>query len=191
MKNKKSLKQYNNIYYSRKGDQGYTCLISGEKVAKSDTRIMAYGSVDELIAFVSLLYNNIQNNEIKEHLLFIMNKLMNVACQLASNNDKLAKKLPDIKKEDVEKLENFINLLTKELPLLKDFILPIGSTLISYAHICRTVCRRCETIIVKLTHEKSVDPHILSFINRLSSYFFILARYLAYMHNIKETTWSK
>lgn len=189
MKNKKHLKQSKLKIYTKKGDNCNTYLLSGERVSKVHPRIEAYGSIDELMSFIGLLHSNIKKKEIKSQLLFILNKLMNICCQLANENNN--NNLPDISYNDVKKIENFINTLDEKLPVLKNFILPIGNSNVCYAHICRTICRRAERNIVNLAQQHNISKHILSFVNRLSDYFFILARYIAFTNKIKEILWEK
>lgn len=171
--------------YTKTGDKGETSLLSGGRVSKSDQRINAYGSIDELNSFIGLLAAyTIQKNH-KEFLLFIQNKLYNIGAQLAVRG-KIKFKIPELKPSDVKKIETEIDFLNTQLPPLKVFIIPGGNKEVAQCHICRSVCRRAEREVVKLSINEEVDVIIINFINRLSDYFFVLARKLALESNIDE-----
>lgn len=156
--------------YTKTGDDGYTSLASGTRVKKDDERVEIYGTIDELNSFVGLLYSFIE----KEELLEIQRILFYIGGYYASENTLS----PFINEEIIEHLESHIIKLENSLPLLRSFILPGGSKEASICHICRTVCRRAERRMVsyKFSTESSEPNLNCIFINRLSDYFFLLAR---------------
>lgn len=176
--------------YTKTGDKGKTSLLGGEKIAKSDTQIEAYGNVDELNAFVGLLQNQSGITSSKENqLIWIQENLFSIGSLLACSTDFKGIRLPEISITHIRKLETWIDKYEENLPELNSFILPGGHPTVSTCHICRTVCRRAERSIIKLSIHKEIDENITSFINRLSDYFFILARKISNDLNLDETPW--
>ena len=175
--------------YTKKGDSGHTSLIDGQIVNKHNLSVDAYGTVDELNSFLGLLKDYIKDETIKDILNNIQPKLFSIGSILASgkNQDMLEK--VKIEKKDVKYIEFHIDSMNNELPELKNFIIPGGHKISSYSHVCRSICRRAERRISELNNEQSVDPIILSYINRLSDFFFVLSRYLMYSDKIEETRW--
>lgn len=177
--------------YTKTGDKGKTGLIGGTKVFKSDLRIEAYGTIDELNAWVGYIIDYINdfsaNNTLKE----IQDRLFTIGSSLACDPEKETKlSIPDLHEEDVKRLEKEIDTMNETLPEMKHFILPGGHAAVSVTHITRCVCRRAERCCVSLTTQKSnVDPLIIKYLNRLSDYLFVLARYVSKIHNIREVTW--
>jgi cob(I)alamin adenosyltransferase len=176
--------------YTKTGDTGTTSLIGGKRVQKFHERIEAYGTVDELISHVGLLRDQINENSIKEKLLFIQDKLMTCATILATDCEGCNLKLPVLIDSDIEKLENEIDEMEKQLEPLHSFVLPGGNIVVSQAHICRTVCRRAERYSLALSQNYKVDELVIKFLNRLSDYLFVTARYISKLQNAEETAWS-
>ena len=174
--------------YTRKGDAGTTSLIGGTQVAKFHYRIDAYGSMDELNAQVGMLRDSIDDEKIREFLYGIQNKLFTIGSILASDG-RNQMKLPEIEEKDVQEIEEAIDEADQELPPLKNFILPGGHPVVSYCHIARTVCRRAERKTVQLNENERVNPLIITYLNRLSDYFFMLARLTAKRLGVEEVTW--
>lgn len=174
--------------YTRKGDAGTTSLIGGTQVAKFHYRIAAYGSTDELNAQVGAVRDAIEDSQIRDFLYTIQNNLFIIGSILASDG-RNQMKLPEIGENDVEVLEKEIDQIEQQLPALRNFILPGGHSLISHCHIARTVCRRAERKTVQLNENERVNPMIITYLNRLSDYFFVLARLMAQKLGIKEVTW--
>ena len=174
--------------YTKKGDAGKTSIIGESNIYKDDIRIEAYGTIDELNSYLGLLrsFESSKFSEQKKEIIFIQNCLFNIGTSLASKNNNL-KSLPS--SQDVVKIEKFIDKMDSFLPPLKSFILPGGCLWNSYAQISRSVCRRAERRVISLSCEKKVDSIILIFINRLSDYLFVLARYIAHINNIEEIKW--
>jgi cob(I)alamin adenosyltransferase len=177
--------------YTRTGDKGITTLANGKKVVKSDLLIEAYGTVDELIAYVGLLRDQDIQADIKNMLIMIQDKLMICAAILASAGEKESAAKLSITDEDIKALENAIDLMENELPALTSFVLPGGHSISSMAHITRTVCRRAERRIVEVTLKHFVPDNVLQYINRLSDYFFVLSRKLLIDNQGIELKWNK
>lgn len=176
--------------YTRKGDSGTTALIGGKIVSKSCVRVESYGLVDELNSFVGHLYDQIEDTENKSFLYGILNKLFLIESHLAVAPEAADKKFfADITASDSTTIEIEIDRLNENLPELTHFILPAGHKLVSLAHICRTVCRRAERNILRLHETEPVDAEILKYINRLSDYFFVLARALASQFGASDKHW--
>lgn len=175
--------------YTKTGDKGETGLFGGKRVSKSDLRVEAYGSIDELNAFIGQLKDLIPNlTEITPVLSIIQDRLFTVGAYLASDPEK-NKVTPDLLPEDLDLLEQSIDHMEAALPPLKNFILPGGHPAVSAAHICRTVCRRAERVIVALHQIDPVKPEVLEYINRLSDYFFVAGRKIALDLQIQEILW--
>lgn len=179
------------ILYTATGDKGQTSLVGGRRVAKDDVRLEAYGTVDELNAFIGQL-DNLHNipSGMKDFLRVIQNKLFNIGSYLATETP-AGTPAKGLDKEDVERIERAIDELDAELPPLSNFVLPGGSRISSMAHVCRTVARRCERRIVTLSGVCGIDPNVLTYVNRLSDYFFALARFNNIHNQIEENFWDK
>ena len=175
--------------YTKKGDSGHTSLIDGQIVNKHNLSVDAYGTVDELNSFLGLLKDYIKDEKIKDILNNIQPKLFSIGSILASGKNQNMLEKVKIEKKDVKYIESHIDSMNNELPELKNFIIPGGHKISSYSHVCRSICRRAERRISELNNEQSVDPNILSYINRLSDFFFVLSRYLMYSDKIEETRW--
>ena len=167
-----------------------TSLIGGTRVPKSDERIDAYGTVDELNAHIGLLRAMDAAAEFTALLHFAQDRLFVIGSILANDPQKSSFKLPSIDQQDIEKLESSIDELEQALPPLKNFILPGSNLANAQAHVCRVICRRAERKIVALHIENTLDPVILTFINRLSDWFFVLARILCLREDSEEITWN-
>lgn len=180
-----------NITYTRTGDEGKTSLIGGLRVAKYDDRVEAYGTVDELSAFIGVLYDQEGvTAEMKTVLDSVQNKLFTIESHFAlDENSEVKKMIPVLDVEDVAFLEHEIDVMNAQLPELKSFVIPGGNIKASYAHVCRTVCRRAERLGWRLAAQHPVDLVDLKFLNRLSDYFFVLARFFGFLDNIDETNW--
>jgi cob(I)alamin adenosyltransferase len=176
--------------YTKTGDTGTTSLIGGKRVQKFHERIEAYGTVDELISHVGLLRDQIANNNLKEKLLFIQDRLMTCATILATDCEGCNLKLPVLTDSDIEKLETEIDEMEKQLEPLHSFILPGGHPISSQAHICRTICRRAERHALALSQNYKVDELVIKFLNRLSDYLFVTARFISKLHNVTEIPWN-
>ncbi len=178
--------------YTKKGDQGTTCLISGETVDKHHTRLESYGTLDELNSFIGYARSELKNLPKVDSILFeIQNDLFNVGSQLANTDAKLQATLPNISDKDILKLETCIDELTEELPPLKNFILPGGTKASGLLHISRTICRRAERLIIRLKAEQNnINPLFIQYINRLSDLLFVMARYTNKNQNVPDVEWT-
>ena len=159
--------------YTKKGDRGDTSLIGGERVRKCDARVEAYGTLDELSAFVGVLHDQCADNaELQAKLMHIQRNLFTVEAVLACSESHTVEGL---KKEEVKGLELAIDAIEKLLPPLRSWVIPGGDLAASYCHVCRTICRRAERRAVEI----GATGTELQYLNRLSDYFFVLARKLA------------
>lgn len=163
--------------YTKTGDAGKTSLVGGTRVEKFHIRLNAYGTIDELNSFVGSLICEVKDEDDLNILSFIQHKLFTVGSYLATETENMPPKAASIiKNEDIARLENEMDKIDSGLPSLKRFILPGGNEAAARAHICRSVCRRAERCIYIVKQELPVDDQILKFVNRLSDYFFLLAR---------------
>lgn len=180
-----------NITYTKTGDRGETSLIGGKRVPKYDDRVEAYGTVDELSAFIGVL-NDLDGvtEAIRETLSVVQNKLFVLESHFAlDKSSEVSKMIPLLEDADVAFLERRIDAMNAELPELKAFVIPGGNRRASMAHVCRTVCRRAERQGWRLASHEEVDAIDLRYLNRLSDYFFVLARYFDFLSNGHETCW--
>jgi len=182
--------------YTKTGDKGTTALFGGTRVAKHHIRIESYGSIDELNSWLGLIRDqNIDANS-KKTLITIQDKLFTVGAILATDPDKSILKngkerlnIPKIESTDIELLEKEMDAMEESLPPMTHFILPGGHTTVSYCHIARTVCRRAERLTSHLYENEPFDDRVLSYINRLSDYLFVLARKLSVGLEAEEIKW--
>lgn len=178
--------------YTKTGDKGMTSLIGGERVFKCDERVEAYGSVDELSAFVALLTDRLRPDAALashvEELNRILSRLMTVEALLATGEggrDKMAPLAP----ECVAWLEACIDTMQAALPPIDKFTIPGGHEAVSLCHVCRTVCRRAERAALRADQRYDVDATALVWLNRLSDYFYLLGRTLTAHYRVEETLW--
>jgi len=176
--------------YTKTGDKGQTSLLSGERVTKYNDRIEAYGTIDELNSFVGLLHSGELNKDDKLFLIKIQNKLFNLGSNLAMGKKKSSLKLPGLNEEDIILLENEMDKIETTIPKLNNFVLPGGNQSVAYCHVCRSICRRAERLIVKLANETEINENIIKFTNRLSDYFFLLSRKITVDFKIEEIIWN-
>ncbi|HVZ97165.1 MAG TPA: cob(I)yrinic acid a,c-diamide adenosyltransferase [Chitinophagaceae bacterium] len=178
--------------YTKTGDKGKTSLIGGTKILKSDLRIEAYGTIDELNSWIGYIADYINDFSANQMLKEVQDRLFTIGSSLACDPEKETKlSIPDLREEDVIRLETEMDTIAETLPEMKHFILPGGHSSVSVTHIARCVCRRAERYCVRLSSEAGhVDPLVLKYLNRLSDYLFILARYLSKLHNSQEIAWT-
>ncbi|MBC8032601.1 MAG: cob(I)yrinic acid a,c-diamide adenosyltransferase [Chitinophagaceae bacterium] len=177
--------------YTKVGDSGNTSLIGGTKVPKSHLRIETYGTVDELNSYIGMVGDLITDAAVKMVLREIQDRLFTIGSSLACDPEKESlMKIPDLKESDVINLEAEIDRMNEVLPVMKHFILPGGHIAVSTAHVARCVCRRTERLCVNMKeHELFVDPLIIKYLNRLSDYLFVMARYAGQLLGAEETAW--
>lgn len=173
--------------YTRRGDKGQTSLFGGTRVSKADTRVDAYGTVDELNSIVGVVVAQLHQEDLREKLEEIQLNLFDIGSTLANPKALPLERLT----ARVEEFEHMIDEMTEQMPPLHNFILPGGSVGGAMLHQARTVCRRTERRLVALQHQEEIDETIVKFINRLSDLFFTMARYVNHLENKKETIWKK
>ncbi len=161
--------------YTKTGDKGETSLLSGGRVPKFHDRIEAYGTIDELSSFIGLLKNMDIDNEFKLWLTRIQEKLLILGSKLSDQDDSVMN-LKKIDQNDVDFLEKNIDYLDRNLPTLKEFVIAGNNKSDAICHICRTICRRAERRVIKLSQTNNINDHIIKYLNRLSDFFFVLAR---------------
>lgn len=177
--------------YTKTGDAGKTSLIGGTKVYKNNIRIEAYGTVDELNSYIGLVNDYCVDNHSKDILKEIQDRLFTIGSSLACDAAAAPKmKIPDLSEADVELLEKEIDLMNTMLPEMKFFILPGGHVAVSTTHVARSVCRRAERWCVHMQEQNLfINALVIKYLNRLSDYLFVLARYIAHLLNVKEIAW--
>lgn len=175
--------------YTKKGDQGLTSLIGGKRVPKNHIKIEAYGTVDELNSWLGVLKDMTSQNFYKTFIEDIQIQLFNIGSLLAEDKEHSKMKLPSVDEKMITAIEKNIDHLETILPPLKNFVLPGGNLANSYAHVARCVCRRAERNVVELTQIEEVNPIILQFLNRLSDWLFVFARFMSYVNHSPETLW--
>ena len=197
MKNKK-LKITINKVYTKNGDKGNTFLVGGHIVPKNSIRVECYGSVDELNAnlanCITLIYNNLKNRkkfiELAKLLEIYQHELFNLGNMIATLPEDYNKEMPQINSDIIIQMENKIDFYNKDLPSLNSFVLPGGHELSVRFHICRTICRRSERLVVSLSQSEEIDMKIVSFLNRFSDFLFVASRWINSQLNINEVTWN-
>jgi len=176
--------------YTRRGDQGQTSLVGGQRVSKACARLEAYGTVDELNSHLGLLAAMLPDGHEKSFVERIQNNLFNVCTNLATDQDETelypSAYLPD---GAIKELEQEVDSITHEMPERLGFILPGGTQEAAQAHVCRTVCRRAERRIVALAETATVTSEVRQYVNRLSDYLFILAKKLNFIAGKSEKIW--
>ena len=177
--------------YTKKGDKGNTQLLGGSMVKKNHIKLECYGSIDELNAFIGNIYDQEISISHKKTLLKIQNQLFNLGSCIAFDGKKIKLTLPKIIEKDIKILEKEIDKMDLSLPKLKNFILPSGLPTVSKCHIARTICRRAERKLVALEKEEKIDPLHLKYLNRLSDYLFVLARFILMENGASDIEWQK
>jgi cob(I)alamin adenosyltransferase len=177
--------------YTKTGDAGKTSLIGGTKVSKSNIRIETYGTIDELNSWIGLVNDNCNDEHSKNVLKEIQDRLFTIGSSLACDPDKEQKlKIPDLEEKDITLLEKEIDKMNEALPEMKNFILPGGHVAVSTTHVARCVCRRAERWCVNMQEQSLfVEPLVIKYLNRLSDYLFMLARYIGHLLQVTEVAW--
>ena len=178
--------------YTRTGDSGMTSLVGGQRVPKNHTRLEAYGTVDELNSHIGLLISQLTDDGDRELLTDVQNLLFTIGSMLATDtSERDYRSGRFVTEEDITALEHAIDAAEEGLPGWRGFILPGGSMAAAQAHVCRTVCRRAERRIHALAAEADIDAHLLAYMNRLSDYFFALAKKINHSAGQEENIWTK
>ncbi len=179
-----------NRVYTRRGDSGETSLAGGQRIAKNDLRIEAYGTVDELNSFIGLARESARElPELGVILRRVQHELFNLGSILATLPEDVHPHQARITEAESTELEREIDRMNEELPKLRSFVLPGGSRLNAELHICRTVCRRAERICVSLAATAEVDAAILKYLNRLGDALFVWSRWASHRMDVPETLW--
>lgn len=183
--------------YTKVGDKGTTRLVDGSCVDKFNPRVVAYGSVDELNSHLGLLIHSLAESHSDKknyatELTTIQHHLFRIGSLLATEDESVLTKLPEITANHSSWLETLIDEISAELPPLKNFILPQGHLQSVYSHLCRTQCRKAERETIAATvNNADTYQHVRIYLNRLSDLFFVLSRLYNYRHHVPETAWDK
>lgn len=179
--------------YTKKGDKGMTYLAGGQRVSKTSLRIEAYGSVDELNAALGMVGESLRKqpelSELKRQIYRIQRELFDLGSQLSVLAEDRRTDTPVIKKKYIQKLETEMDEMNNHLPHLTSFILPGGGEISARLHLARTICRRAERNTWRLAETEPLDGIELSYLNRLSDWLFVAARFAAHQLGIEETLW--
>ena len=180
--------------YTKGGDAGTTSLVGGKRIKKYGVRIEAYGTIDELNSSLGMLAAAIKNRyqDWYDFLLVAQNKLFNIGCYLATDNPENEPTTPyGLTEADIEAIEKAIDEIDAKLPALNNFVLPGGSRETNLADVCRTTARRGERRVVELAEEAYINPLVIKYLNRLSDFFFVFARFNNVEQQIPEIFWNK
>lgn len=178
--------------YTRTGDGILTSIIGGERIPKCSLRLEAYGTIDELSAFIgNLVADDSVIDEQRIDLLKVQNMLFNIGGYLATPPEIRHTEIAGLSEQDITEMEGWIDVMDSQLPKLHDFIIPGGCEASAKANMARTVCRRAERRVVELASEEDINPLVLAYINRLSDYLFVIGRYLNKFANFEEIVWQK
>lgn len=177
--------------YTKKGDSGKTSLFGGSRVPKHHIRVSCYGTVDELNSNVGVLLAERIDKMSRSYLNHLQVLLFDIGSHLATDpaKEKSKQYLPQLEEGELTRIEVLIDEMQEQLEPLKHFIMPSGNRPIAQAHVCRTVCRRAERDVSHLAEVEEVHEMILPLLNRLSDYFFVLARWFAFQDGIEEIKW--
>ncbi|AQX08188.1 cob(I)yrinic acid a,c-diamide adenosyltransferase [Elizabethkingia occulta] len=182
--------------YTKTGDKGETALYGGTRVSKASARVDAYGTIDELNAFIGIAKSHIDDSDCLKQLAEIQYDLFTLGSEAATPIDKVylangKSRLPvTIKEEDISKLEVWMDKMDESLEPLQFFILPGGGKAATFLHAARTICRRAERGMVFLNETEEVRPELIKYLNRLSDYLFVMARYASMLDNEQEEYWN-
>jgi len=177
--------------YTRGGDKGETSLYGANRVAKDSLRVEAYGTLDELNSLVGLAIASTKREEISKPLKKVQSALFTAGADLATVATKGPSTVPRIVKGDTQWLESRIDELQEKLPRLTAFVLPGGGETSARLHVARSVCRRAERRVVALAKTEAINPEMVPYLNRLSTYLFNLARYANLLEGVKDEPWKK
>jgi cob(I)alamin adenosyltransferase len=188
-----------NRVYTRTGDRGETALVGGKRVSKDCLRIEAYGAIDELNSIIGLarvfneesLHAGEAHQFLDEVLCQVQDELFDLGSELATPPEAFQPGMYRVSESEIERLEKLMDKCQQELEPLKSFILPGGGRVGAYLHQCRTVCRRAERDILRLSREEEINPDVLKYVNRLSDLFFVLSRWIAKQIGHQEYLWQR
>ena len=176
--------------YTKTGDLGETGLYGGRRLSKSDLRLEAYGTIDELNSYLGLIRALDIHAHQQNLIIDVQTELFTIGAHLAADEKKSGLLLPEFNENLVNDLEAAIDEMNDPMPEQKHFILPGGNVAISHAHVCRCICRRAERFCVNMQeHDLFIDPLVIKYINRLSDYIFVLARFIGHTLKVEEIKW--
>ena len=186
-----------NRVYTRRGDQGETSLAGGQRVSKDSLRIEAYGTVDELNSFlgaarvtaVEIAADHESLAPLVKILFRVQHELFNLGSILATLPEDVHSRQARITAADIAQLESEIDLMNAEIPALRSFVLPGGGRPNADLHICRTVCRRAERVLIALSRAEAIPPETVGYLNRLSDALFVWSRWASHVTGVPETLW--
>ena len=182
--------------YTKTGDSGETGLYGGSRISKASARVESYGNIDELNANIGVAKSHIDDEDVIAQLKKIQFDLFTVGSEASTTLDKLflangKSRLPlVISDKEIEELEIWMDEMEEKLEPLQYFILPGGGKAATFLHVARTVCRRAERSLVFLNQSEEVRPELIKYMNRLSDYLFVLARYVSKLNNEPEEFWN-
>ncbi len=180
--------------YTKTGDQGQTSLAGNKRIAKNACRMAVIGDIDELNSHVGLVMELLKPikklHSVHEKCMRIQHELFNMGAQLAVLSEDRRTDTPIVRQQEIAQLENEIDVMNERLPTLTSFILPGGCEISAVLHIARTVCRRAERSMVDFSAMNQLDAEQLPYMNRLSDWLFVAARYVTYQLNEKEVLWN-
>lgn len=179
--------------YTRLGDRGETSLFGGERVPKDHPRVEAYGQLDQVSAAIGLLVAALPEDELRDALRQAQNDLFDLGAELATPPDsRLRDRLPRLVDEaDWRRLERLLDEHDARVPPLRTFVLPGGHETAARAHVARTACRAAERAAVRLSHREEVRADVLVYLNRLSDFLFVCARFLNHREGVEEVAWTQ
>ncbi|MDD5023005.1 MAG: cob(I)yrinic acid a,c-diamide adenosyltransferase [Candidatus ainarchaeum sp.] len=171
--------------YTKKGDFGKTGLADGKEIDKDDDVVEAYGTIDELNSLLGLVKSKITNENVQKEIERIQKNLFTIGVEIAGGK----REFKGIEYYEIDEIEKQIDVIENKIPKLNHFIIPGGETSASLVHFARTVCRRCERKVVKVSKREKVRNEILVYLNRLSDFLFVLAREINYEKKIQDVEW--
>ena len=179
--------------YTLTGDKGTTSLVGGQRVAKDDIRVEAYGTVDELNSHIGQVAHALKGKapDVEQLLFKVQNKLFNLGAYLATEQTDSESPVYGLDDDDVKLIEAMIDKMDEQLPPMRGFILPGGDGAAVLCDVCRTVTRRAERRVVTLASEQPLNSLAQRYLNRLSDFFFVLARHINVSNGVEEVMWDK
>ena len=187
-----------NRVYTRTGDKGSTALVGGARVAKDSPRVESYGTIDELNSVIGMarVFNSEDvaseaKDRLEEILKCLQNELFDLGSELATPPDASYEGMFRVGAADVKALEKMMDECQKDLEPLRSFVLPGGGRVSGCLHMARTICRRAEIVVLRLSREEDIGPYPLAYVNRLSDLLFVLARWIGRQRGEEEFLWER
>ena len=186
-----------NRIYTKRGDKGETSLAGGQRIPKDSPRIEAYGTVDELNSFIGLAAMSCQEQAsadprvglLSAIIRRVQHELFNLGSILATKPEDVHPKQARVTEGEVAQLEKEIDAMNEDLPPLRSFVLPGGTRLNAELHVCRTICRRAERLLVALSRQEQIPPESIQYLNRLSDALFVWSRWANFVLRVPEVLW--